>query len=69
MLDIKWIRENPEKVKEAMKNRGVDFDVAYLLDLDTRRRRKIKETEDLRAQQNEAAEAMGRCLHPDAMKK
>jgi len=38
MLDIKYIRENKEKVKEACRNKKIDFDVDYLLDLDSRRR-------------------------------
>ena len=52
MLDIKFIRENTEKLTNALKNRGVDFDVNYLLELDERRRAKIKEVDDLRARQN-----------------
>ena len=52
MLDIKFIRENPEKIKIALQNRGVNFDTEYLLDLDERRRIKISEVEGLRRQQN-----------------
>lgn len=53
MLDIKFIRENPDKLKKSLKDRGVDFDVEYLIGLDERRRAKIKEVDDLRARQNE----------------
>ena len=60
MLDIKFIRENPEKVKEAMKNRNVEFDVAVLLAVDEKRRAMIKETDDLRARQNEFADEIGK---------
>ncbi len=56
MLDIKFIRENPEKVKEAMRNRNVDFDVDALLAIDEKRRAMIKETDDLRSRQNEFAD-------------
>ena len=63
MLDIKFIRENPGKVKEGLKKKGVDFDVKYLLELDEKRRAKIKEVDDLRARQNllseEVAESSG----------
>lgn len=55
MLDIKFIREHPDKLKEALRNRNVEFDVDYFLALDTRRRAKIKEVDDLRAGQNRTA--------------
>jgi seryl-tRNA synthetase len=34
MLDKRFIRENPEKVKEAVRVKGIDLDVDELLDLD-----------------------------------
>ncbi|MBX4205097.1 MAG: serine--tRNA ligase [Candidatus Doudnabacteria bacterium] len=55
MLDIKYIRENPDKVKENNKNRKVDVDIDRLLDLDTLRRDQIKEIDDLRAQRNQGS--------------
>jgi seryl-tRNA synthetase len=60
MLDIKFIRENPEKVKKGLKNKGVDFDVDYLLELDEKRRTKIKEVDDLRAKHNKASEEVAK---------
>lgn len=56
MLDIKFIRESPEKIKTALKKRGSDFDVEYLLQVDEKRRKKIKEYDDLRATQNKLSE-------------
>ncbi len=53
MLDIKFIREHPDTVREGLKKKGVDFDVDYLLRVDEKRRAKIKEVDDLRAKQNE----------------
>lgn len=52
MLDIKYIRENPEKVKQGAKNKGVDIDIDRLLELDKERRELLKETESVQAQQN-----------------
>lgn len=52
MLDIKFIRENPEKVKTACKDRGMVCDVDMILSLDQKRRSFIQEIEGLRAQQN-----------------
>lgn len=52
MLDIKFIRENKEFVKENVSRRGLRIDVDKLLSLDERRRELIGEVEALRAQQN-----------------
>ena len=54
MLDIKVIRENPDKVKAAMKTRNLDADqmIDTILQFDADRRRVIGETEELKAQQN-----------------
>ncbi|MDO8524013.1 MAG: serine--tRNA ligase [bacterium] len=52
MLDIKFIRENPEKVKQGAKNKGVDIDVNKLLELDKKRRETIATAEQLKAEQN-----------------
>lgn len=56
MLDIKFIRENPEKVKKSLLNRGIDFNLAYLIEVDEKRRAQIKTVDDLRAKQNELVE-------------
>jgi seryl-tRNA synthetase len=56
MLDIKFIRENKEAVKKNASNRGMDFDVEKLLEIDERRRALLAETESLRAEQNKANE-------------
>jgi len=52
MLDIKFIRENPEKVKLGAKNKGVDIDIDKLLGLDKKRREIIAQSEQLKAKQN-----------------
>jgi seryl-tRNA synthetase len=52
MLDIRFIREYPEKVKQSLADRNVRFDVDYLIDLDERRRGKIAEVEEMRNRQN-----------------
>lgn len=60
MLDIKFIRENPDKVKKALRDRGADFDLDYFLGLDERRRAKIVEVDEMRARQNEFADEIAR---------
>jgi seryl-tRNA synthetase len=53
MIDIKLLRQNPEIIKDALKKRGVELDVEYLLELDKKIRKIKKEVQDLRAQRNE----------------
>ncbi|MFH0762533.1 MAG: serine--tRNA ligase [Candidatus Omnitrophota bacterium] len=56
MLDIKFIRENQETVKQALKERNLKFDLDALLKIDDSRRRVLSELEGLRAQKNKANE-------------
>lgn len=60
MLDIRWVREHPEEVKESLRKRGADFDLDYFLGLDLQRRAKIAEVDEMRARQNEFAEGIAR---------
>ncbi len=55
MLDIKFIREHPEQVKDGLAKKGVEFDMDHLLEVDEKRRAKIKEVDDARAKQNAAS--------------
>ncbi|MGB9598805.1 MAG: serine--tRNA ligase, partial [Minisyncoccales bacterium] len=52
MLDIKFIRKNPEKVKKGAKNKGYDVDVDLILKLDEEKRRILREIEKIRAEKN-----------------
>ena len=51
MLDIKFIRENPDKMKKVCQAKGIELDIDYLLSLDKKRRDLIKKSEELRFQQ------------------
>jgi len=55
MLDIKFIRENPEKVKEGCKKKQVKVDISRLLDIDKKRRESLQALEDMRAKKNKAS--------------
>ncbi len=57
MLDIKLIRETPEKVKAAMKTRNKDMDslVDEILDIDKRVRELTQKADALKAEQNAAS--------------
>src|SRR3989338_5470863 len=52
MLDIKFIRNNQDKVREAIKNKKVDLDLDKLIAIDERRRHLLGESELLKAEQN-----------------
>jgi len=55
MIDPKLIRENPEQVRNAMRDRGVDVDISELARLDGQWRHVLQELEEARAEQNEAS--------------
>jgi seryl-tRNA synthetase len=56
MIDINYIRENPEKVKKGIKAKQLDLKlVDAVLDLDEERRKLLGETEELRAERNKYA--------------
>lgn len=55
MIDIKLIRNNPEKVKKCLADRHYDFPFDQLLELDSRRRQLVNETEELKAARNEGS--------------
>ena len=59
MLDIKFIRENPDVVKTALKNRKAEADVAGLLELDHLRRAAITAGEELKTGRNKSSKAIG----------
>lgn len=62
MLDLKFIRENPEKVKKAMQDRGKPADIDGLLSLDERRRKALKEVEEIKRGKNIASDEIAKML-------
>jgi len=60
MIDIKFIRENPDAVRASQKGRGEDTTIVdQLLALDETRRTAITEFETLRAEQNVLSKSVG----------
>ena len=53
MLDIKILRTEPERIKEALKKRNNDLDITPAIELDIARREILTEVEKKKAQQNE----------------
>jgi seryl-tRNA synthetase len=55
MLDPKIIRENPEIIREMLKNRAIDFDFDGLVQCDKQRRELIIKTDELRKKRNDVS--------------
>lgn len=53
MIDIQFIRENPELVQEKAKQKGAKIDVSEILKRDESRRSLLQEVEDLRKKRND----------------
>ena len=66
MLDLRFIRENPEAVAENCENRGVVADVGLVVGLADRRSELIQELNELRQRQNQLAKAVGGERDPEA---
>ena len=59
MLDIRYIRENADRVQESAKNKGYnDVSIARLLDTDEQRRQLQQQVDELRTRRNEIAGQM-----------
>ncbi len=58
MLDIRFIRENPERVQAAARDKGYDVSIAELLKLDDNRRDLQQQVDALRQKRNEIAAKM-----------
>ena len=52
MLDIKYIRENSDKIKDGCRKKNVNCDIDLLLKLDKEHRKLLQEIEGLKAEQN-----------------
>lgn len=55
MLDIQFIRDNPDLVAEKSKQKGYEVDIKRLLELDTERRTRLTQIDELRARRNTLA--------------
>ena len=62
MIDLKFIRDNKDAVKEAIKNRGYKLDIDELISLDEDHRKLLAEAEELRSQRNKANDEIATIL-------
>ncbi|WP_332060391.1 serine--tRNA ligase [Bartonella sp. CB74] len=62
MLDIKWIREHPEKLDEALANRGIEPQAERLIKLDLERRSYVAKVQFAQERRNAASKEIGQAL-------
>lgn len=69
MLDMKFIRENVDVVKQSLKNRASDFELDLLIKIDEKRRNLLTEVETLKKQRNEVSAIIGKYVREKNMYK
>src|SRR3989338_382918 len=69
MLDVKFIRDNKEIVKEAVKNKKVHVDIEELLEIDKKRRQIMESSESLKAEQNKRSRGPQSPINLEELKK
>lgn len=60
MLDLKFLRENREKVTSEIKKRGVDLDLEDLIRYDDKRKEFSKKADELKAKKNKVSDEIGK---------
>lgn len=60
MLDARFVRENIDVVRDALRKRGYDMDLSGFLSLEEERLRLLRESEELRNRRNVVSEEIGR---------
>ncbi len=69
MLDIKFIRENKDLIKEGARKKHIDFNVDDLIAADDKRREIMTAAETKRAEQNEASAKIAGAQNPEERQK
>ncbi len=59
MLDIRMIRENPEKVNELLKRRNPELSIDGILEIDVKRRKVQTQADELRAKRKNMSQEIG----------
>ncbi|EKF16975.1 serine--tRNA ligase [Nitratireductor pacificus] len=62
MLDIKWIRENPQALDEALRKRGANPESQKLLELDEARRQHLTKLQEAQERRNAASKEIGKAM-------
>src|SRR5206468_3249618 len=64
MIDVRDLRENPDKYRRGAQLKGVSVDIDAILSLDEQRLRAQQEFERARSEQNEASKTIGKLKDP-----
>ena len=64
MIDLKDLRENPDRYRTGAARKQMAVDIDRLLELDTKRREALSEQESLRAEQNRLSKETGAKIGP-----
>lgn len=59
MLDIKLIRENPEKINELLKRRNPELSIDEVIKIDEERRKIQTQADELRAKRKSESQKIG----------
>lgn len=59
MLDIKVIRENPEKINELLKRRNPELSIDEVIEIDVKRRKVQAQADELRAKRKKESQMIG----------
>ena len=59
MLDPKIIRDEPDRIKQMLKDRAAEFDFEKMLELDKKRRDMMFQTDELRQKRNQMSVKIG----------
>jgi seryl-tRNA synthetase len=59
MIDLKQLRENPDRFRQGAREKGIDVDIDRLLALDEKRRALLTEQESKKAEQNKLSKEIG----------
>ncbi len=57
MIDIKLLRENSDKIQKSAKDKGIDVDIAHILEIDSKKRELDIKVQNFREERNKAAKA------------
>ncbi len=65
MLDIRFIRENPDVLDQALAKRGAEPQSKFLMDLDEQRRAHITKVQEAQSRRNAASKEIGAAMGKD----
>src|SRR5690348_13694667 len=68
MIDLKDLRQNPDKYRKGAQLKNVSVDIAAILDLSAQQLAAQQEFERLRSEQNKASQEIGKLKDPEQKK-